>query len=144
VLRSPREPKNPQAVRPWQHVLNPLSGYLRLAEMLHVAPDLEGAWNFGPDPDDVRTVSWISDRIAELWPDELRWQLDSGAHPHEAHYLALDSSKAREHLGWAPTWDLHRALDEIVAWYGALRDGADMRAVTLRQISAFEEAGALV
>jgi CDP-glucose 4,6-dehydratase len=144
IVGEPIPVRNPHAVRPWQHVLNPLSGYLRLAELLYASPHYQGAWNFGPDAGDVRTVSWIADRITEKWPDELCWQLDSDAHPHEAHYLALDSSKARERLGWAPTWDLDEALDEIVEWYGALHDGEDMRAVTLAQISAFEKAGALV
>ncbi|MEA2139702.1 MAG: CDP-glucose 4,6-dehydratase [Solirubrobacteraceae bacterium] len=132
--------RNPEAVRPWQHVLNPLSGYLRLAEALHDAPRYEGGWNFGPAPGDVRTVRWIADRVTELWPGELRWELDRGQHPHEAHHLALDSGKARAQLGWAPTWDLDETLRGIVSWYGALREGEDMRAATLQQIAAFEAA----
>lgn len=141
---APIHVRNPEAVRPWQHVLNPLSGYLRLAEALHAAPESQGGWNFGPALDDVRTVRWIADRVTELWPGELRWELDPGPHPHEAHFLALDSGKAREQLGWAPTWDLEEALDGVVSWYRALRDGEDMRAVTLGQIKAFETAGAPV
>jgi len=133
--------RSPAAVRPWQHVLNPLSGYLRLAQELHGSPDVQGAWNFGPALDDARTVRWIAERVSELWPGELRWELDPGPHPHEAHFLTLDSGKARERLGWAPTWDLEEALASIVAWYRALRDGEDMRAVTLAQITAFEAAG---
>jgi CDP-glucose 4,6-dehydratase len=136
--------RNPDAVRPWQHVLNPLSGYLRLAEALHAAPENQGGWNFGPDLGDARTVRWIAERVTELWPGELRWEVDPGPHPHEARFLALDSAKSREQLGWAPTWDLDEALDGVVAWYRALRDGQDMRAVTLAQIKAFEAAGALV
>jgi CDP-glucose 4,6-dehydratase len=136
--------RNPEAVRPWQHVLNPLSGYLRLAEALHGAPGQEGGWNFGPALGDARTVRWIADRLTALWDGELRWEFDPGPHPHEAHFLTLDSSKAREQLGWKPTWDLDKALTEIVAWYRALRDGDDMRAVTLGQIRAFEAAGAPV
>jgi CDP-glucose 4,6-dehydratase len=138
--------RNPEAVRPWQHVLNPLSGYLCLAMRLH-AGAAQGAWNFGPALGDARPVRWIADRVTELWPGELRWELDSDPptpHPHEAHYLALDSTKARERLGWAPVWDLDEALAGTVAWYRALRDGEDMRAVTLAQIKAFEAAGALV
>jgi CDP-glucose 4,6-dehydratase len=134
--------RNPEAVRPWQHVLNPLSGYLRLAEALHGGPQSQGAWNFGPALDDARPVRWIADRVSELWPGELRWELDPGPHPHEAHYLALDCAKAREQLGWAPVWDLDEALAGTVAWYRALRDGEDMRAVTLGQIAAFAAAGA--
>jgi CDP-glucose 4,6-dehydratase len=136
--------RNPDAVRPWQHVLNPLSGYLRLAEALHGTPEDQGGWNFGPRLDDARSVRWIVDRVSELWGGELRWQLDQGSHPHEAHHLSLDSGKAREHLGWTPTWDLDEALDGIVEWYRALQDGEDMRATTLKQISAFEAASALV
>lgn len=130
--------RNPEAVRPWQHVLNPLSGYLRLAEALHDAPELQGGWNFGPAHDDARPVRWIADRLSELWPDEIRWELDEGPHPHEAHFLSLDSTKARARLGWAPTWALDEALASIVAWYLALRNGEDMRTVTLRQIEQFE------
>ena len=133
--------RNPEAVRPWQHVLNPLSGYLRLAQALHDDPSLQGGWNFGPAVDDARPVRAIADRLTELWPGELRWELDGAAHPHEAHFLALDSTKARERLGWRPTWDLDDALAGIVAWYGALRDGADMQTVTLGQITDFQGVG---
>jgi CDP-glucose 4,6-dehydratase len=134
--------RNPEAVRPWQHVLNPLSGYLRLAEALHASAEHQGGWNFGPALDDARPVRWIADRLTELWPVPLRWELDPGPHPHEARFLALDSAKARERLGWTPTWSLDEALAGIVAWYVALRDGEDMRAVTLGQIEAFQAAGA--
>jgi len=136
--------RNPEAVRPWQHVLNPLSGYLRLAEVLHGAPQRHTGWNFGPDHGDARTVRWIADRMTELWPGTLTWEHDRGAHPREAHHLALDSTSAREQLGWTPTWDLDDTLRAIVDWYIALRDGEDMRAVTLAQIEAFAAAGALV
>jgi CDP-glucose 4,6-dehydratase len=129
--------RNPEAVRPWQHVLNALSGYLRLAEALCVSSTASGGWNFGPALDDARPVRWIVDRLSELWPGGLRWELDPGPHPHEAHFLSLDSTKAREQLGWTPAWDLDAALRSIVDWYGALAAGADMRAVTLGQIEAF-------
>ncbi|MBA3328540.1 MAG: CDP-glucose 4,6-dehydratase [Solirubrobacterales bacterium] len=129
--------RNPDAVRPWQHVLNPLAGYLRLAQALAADPGQQGGWNFGPAAQDARPVRWIVERVTERWRGELRWAVDPGPHPHEAHHLALDCAKARERLGWEPAWDLGRALDEIVAWYEALRDGADMRAVTLAQIRAF-------
>jgi CDP-glucose 4,6-dehydratase len=130
--------RNPDAIRPWQHVLNPLSGYLRLAEALHADPACQGGWNFGPDEGDARPVRWIADRLTQLWPDGvLSWDVDPGAHPHEARHLTLDSSKARASLGWAPAWDLDDALAAVVAWYRALRAGEDLRAVTLAQIAAF-------
>jgi len=133
--------RNPAAVRPWQHVLNPLSGYLRLAQALHAAPDPQGGWNFGPALDDARSVRWIADRVSALWGDELRWEIDPGPHPHEAHHLSLDSGKAREQLGWTPTWDLDETLESIVVWYRTYRDGGDVRAMTLAQIEAFAAAG---
>jgi CDP-glucose 4,6-dehydratase len=134
--------RSPDAIRPWQHVLNPLSGYLRLAQALVADPGRQGGWNFGPAHDDARPVRWIADRLTELWPGELRWDVDPGPHPHEAHHLTLDSSKARRELGWAPTWDLDEALAGIVAWYEALHAGDDVRALTLAQIEAFQAAGA--
>jgi CDP-glucose 4,6-dehydratase len=125
-------------VRPWQHVLNPLSGYLALAEALWDAPELAGGWNFGPAEDEARSVRWIVERLAERWPGGLEWTQDGGAHPHEAHHLKIDSSRARGRLGWRPGWGLDDALDRIVDWYAALRAGDDMRAATLAQIAAFQ------
>jgi CDP-glucose 4,6-dehydratase len=129
--------RNPTAVRPWQHVLNPLSGYLVLAQALVADAELAGGWNFGPPIADAQPVSWIVDRISELWRGKLRWEIDPGPHPHEAHFLALDSTKARERLGWTPGWRLEEALESIVAWSNALRKGSDVRQVTLDQIEAF-------
>jgi CDP-glucose 4,6-dehydratase len=129
--------RNPGATRPWQHVLNPLSGYLVLAQALWEDPAAATAWNFGPAESDARPVSWLLERLDALWPGGLRWEHDAGEHPHEAHYLKVDSSRARAHLGWAPRWDLERALRAIVEWYLALRGEEDMRAVSLRQLDAF-------
>ena len=129
--------RNPEAIRPWQHVLNPLSGYLELAQALLGDPGAQGGWNFGPSADDARPVSWITERIGDRWPGEIAWEVDPGPHPHEAHHLTLDSSKARERLDWAPGWDLGQALDAIVEWYSALHAGQDMRPVTLAQIESF-------
>jgi CDP-glucose 4,6-dehydratase len=126
--------RNPNSIRPWQHVLNPLSGYLLLAQSLCSSPDCAAGWNFGPLEQDAQPVGWLVERFAELWPDELRWALDEGPHPHEARYLKLDSSRARMRLGWRPPVDLEWALASIVDWYRSLREGADMRAVTLGQI----------
>ncbi|HLB22156.1 MAG TPA: CDP-glucose 4,6-dehydratase [Solirubrobacteraceae bacterium] len=132
--------RNPNSIRPWQHVLNPLSGYLVLAQALCKSPEHATGWNFGPADEDARPVGWIVERMAELWPDELRWVLDEGPHPHEARYLKLDSSRAKGRLGWRPPVELDMALRSIVDWYQALRGGADMRAFTLGQIEAFSYA----
>jgi CDP-glucose 4,6-dehydratase len=128
--------RRPDAIRPWQHVLEPLSGYLLLAERLWDDSSYAEGWNFGPDPQDARPVRHVVERITDLWPGELTWDLDPGPHPHEAGFLALDSAKARERLGWAPTWNLDAALERIVEWHAAHRDGADLRALTLAQIEA--------
>jgi CDP-glucose 4,6-dehydratase len=129
--------RNPEAVRPWQHVLNPLSGYLQLAQALAAGEDVQGGWNFGPPDSDARPVSWIVERLAERWPGGLATVPDAGPHPYEASFLALDSTKAQTRLGWAPAWDLAAALDSIVDWYTALRAGASMRETTLGQIRSF-------
>ncbi len=133
----PARVRNPNSIRPWQHALNPLSGYLLLAQSLFDSPGYATGWNFGPAESDARPVGWIVERLAELWPSELRWTLDDGPHPHEAHYLKLDSSRARMRLGWRPPVELQEALAGIVEWYRALSEGADMRAVTLAQIESF-------
>jgi CDP-glucose 4,6-dehydratase len=132
--------RNPNSIRPWQHVLNPLSGYLVLAQALCESPAYATGWNFGPAEEDARPVGWMVERMAELWPEELRWALDEGPHPHEARYLKLDSSRARGRLGWRPPVRLDEALASIVEWYQALREGADMQAVTLGQIESFNYA----
>ncbi len=133
--------RNPHAVRPWQHVLNPLNGYLRLAQALYRGPGAARAWNFGPAPGDARTVSWIVERLGELWGGELRWELDPSANPPEAAHLALDSSDAARELEWRPRWDLQDALRLVVEWHRAHRMGAEMRAVSLAQIGRFAQAG---
>jgi len=134
--------RNPNSIRPWQHVLNPLSGYLVLAQALWEAPELAEGWNFGPGDEDARPVGWVVERIAALWPERLRSVQDDGPHPHEARYLKLDSSKARARLGWRPGLDLEATLESIVDWYSQLRGDGDMRAVTLGQIEAFQYAAA--
>jgi CDP-glucose 4,6-dehydratase len=134
--------RNPNSIRPWQHVLNPLSGYLVLAQALWDSPEHACGWNFGPPEQDARPVGWIVERVGELWPAELRWTLDDGPHPHEARYLKLDSSRARARLGWRPLLGLDGALEATVAWYLQLHAGADMRAVTVEQIETFQYAGA--
>jgi CDP-glucose 4,6-dehydratase len=136
----PIDIRRPDAVRPWQHVLNPLSGYLVQAQAMWEDPQLAIPFNFGPADEDARPVGWIVDRLAERWPERLDWRIDPGPHPHEAGWLKLDSSRARQRLGWKPRWELGETLDAIVDWYLALRAGEDVRATTLRQIDAFASA----
>jgi CDP-glucose 4,6-dehydratase len=131
------EIRNPGATRPWQHVLNPLSGYLLLAERLWDDHAAATAWNFGPAETDARPVGWIVERLDALWPGGLRWTRAGGEHPPEARFLKVDSSRARARLGWAPAWDLDQALEAIVEWYAGLREGADMRALSLAQLARF-------
>lgn len=131
--------RSPHAIRPWQHVLEPLGGYLMLAERL--CQDGAGyaeSWNFGPADSDARPVQWIVERLTGLWGDGATWQLDQQPQPHEAHYLKLDCSKANARLGWHPRWQISDALDRIVEWHKALREGSDMKAFTLRQITQYE------
>ena len=128
----------PAAVRPWQHVLCPLEGYLTVAERL-LDGDAGSAWNFGPAEAGARPVEWLVDRVRERWPGELDVQAaPPEAAGKEAPMLRLDSSRARDRLGWTPRWDLETGLDATVAWYVAYRDGADMRKETLRQIAAYQ------
>jgi CDP-glucose 4,6-dehydratase len=132
--------RNPSAVRPWQHVLSPLSGYLVLAQALLASPDHARAWNFGPHDADSHTVERVVRRVSELWPGGVPWAVDDGDHPRETSYLTLDSSLARARLGWAPLLSLEPGLVATVAWYRALGEGADMRAVTLGQIESLVHA----
>jgi CDP-glucose 4,6-dehydratase len=127
-------------VRPWQHVLEPLSGYFRLAESLwqHGAQYAE-AWNFGPSDTEARPVSWIADRICEVWGDGASWQLDGGSHPHEASLLRLDCSKATARLGWTPKWSLAQVLEATTLWYREHSRGEDMRAFSLNQVREYED-----
>jgi len=134
--------RNPTAVRPWQHVLNPLDGYLTLAQALWDDAELAAPWNFGPSDEDARPVSWIVDELSARWPGGVRWVHDEESHPHEAQHLKLDSSRARARLGWRSVWNLDAALDAIVGWYGAYAASPDVRAVTLAQIADFSAAAA--
>ncbi|AFT84799.1 CDP-glucose 4,6-dehydratase [Paraburkholderia phenoliruptrix] len=130
--------RNPLAIRPWQHVLEPLNGYLVLAEKLYTEGVRHAeAWNFGPNDSDAQPVQVVVEQLTSQWGDGARWTLDSSDHPHEARYLKLDCSKARARLGWRPRWNLTRALDNIVTWYKAADRQEDMRAITLAQIDEY-------
>jgi CDP-glucose 4,6-dehydratase len=128
----------PNAIRPWQHVLEPLSGYITLAEHLFIdGPIFAEAWNFGPVDEDVRTVSWIIERLVAATPGS-SWRLDQCPQLHEANHLKLDSSKARARLGWQARWRLQTALEKTLEWHACWRDGEDMRQRTLAQIAAYQ------
>jgi CDP-glucose 4,6-dehydratase len=132
--------RSPSATRPWQHVLEPLSGYLVLAEKICTDGDAyAGAWNFGPDDADTRTVQWIVEYLCRQAPGA-RWQTDSQPQPREAHALKLDSSKARVSLGWRPKWNLATALDKTLAWHQAWIARQDMAKMCLAQIHEYEGA----
>jgi CDP-glucose 4,6-dehydratase len=131
--------RNPNAIRPWQHVLEPLNGYLCLAEKLwEHGPEFAGAWNFGSDDKDARPVSWVVERLTKLWGDSARWKLDTVQHPHEAGYLKLDCSKAKSLLGWSPRLSLSTTIDWVAEWYRGYRQDKDMRSVTEAEILRFE------
>jgi len=130
--------RSPFAIRPWQHVLEPLSGYLRLAELLYTeGPKFAQAWNFGPYDHDARNVEWITKTICEFWGDEASFEIDKKPQPHEANYLKLDCSKANAELNWFPKWDIQTTLKSIVDWNKAYLNNEDIREVTKRQIHQY-------
>lgn len=139
----PVQIRHPQAIRPWQHVLEPLYGYLTLAEKLYTHGDIEdspfaSAWNFGPAESDAQPVQWLVEQLTARWGRGACWQQDDGNHPHEAHYLKLDCAKSRSALGWLPRWPLARGLAEIVDWHQHYLAGGDMRTFSLARIDAYE------
>ena len=131
--------RNPGAVRPWQHVLEPLSGYMTLCEKMWDEPSMfsEG-WNFGPEDESVRTVKEVTERVSNLWGDHSTWEKSNGDHPHEATLLKLDITKAKEQLGWAPKWDLDMALEKTVNWYKSYYSGENMQEISLKQIEEYQ------
>ena len=137
--KEPVRIRRPEAVRPWQHVLDPLAGYLGLAERLHGAGrEFAEAWNFGPSDADARSVRWVVERFVRDWGGGASWEADPTPHPHEASYLKLDCSKARLRLNWRPRWQLEIAIAKVCAWHRAFTRGANVRDVTLAQIAEYE------
>jgi CDP-glucose 4,6-dehydratase len=131
--------RNPLATRPWQHVLEPLHGYLVLAEHLFGGDRMaRSAWNFGPREADIRPVSWIADEVARRWGRGAQWQLDPQAHPHEARTLNLDIRKSLSHLAWRPELDLGEALAWTVDWHRQLKAGVSARDLVLADIDKFQ------
>lgn len=132
--------RHPKAIRPWQHVLESLSGYLLLAEQLLAGRvQFASAFNFGPGDGDAWPVERIATKLAAMWGDGASWVCDSGQHVHEANFLRLDSSKARAELGWQPRLGTETALEWTMSWYRARREGAGMRQQTAEQIAEYEE-----
>ena len=130
--------RNPKSNRPWQHVLEPLSGYLVLAQALYQSPqDYAEGWNFGPLDEDAKPVDWILDRMVEKWQGNASWQLDENAHPHEAGFLKLDISKAKSRLQWQPAWHLDDTIEKIVQWYQAWMNQEDMQELCLKEINDY-------
>jgi len=129
--------RNPQATRPWQHVLEPLSGYLVLAQKMYRDQDkyAEG-WNFGPNAQDVKSVDWILNKMIGKWPNS-SWELDSSSSPHEANFLQLDISKAESKLGWKPIWKLSYTLEKIIDWHQAWINKEDMQVACLSEIKEY-------
>ncbi|MCJ8294565.1 MAG: CDP-glucose 4,6-dehydratase [Oceanospirillaceae bacterium] len=130
--------RNPKSTRPWQHVLEPLSGYLVLAQELYKAPqEYAEGWNFGPKDEDVKPVAWILDKMVENWHGSAHWELDNTAHPHEAGYLKLDISKARSRLNWQPNWNLAETLERITNWHQAWLNQEEMQYLCLKEINEY-------
>jgi CDP-glucose 4,6-dehydratase len=135
----PVQIRNPHAIRPWQHVLEPLAGYIKLAEhLLQEGAGFASAWNFGPAEEDVWPVGRIADAITAAWGNRAKWVHDTAENPHEAGYLKLNADKARSLLGWRPVLPIETALRWLVDWYVAWRQGEDMHAFTLHQIAEYE------
>ena len=131
--------RNPSAIRPWQHVLEPLHGYLILAEKLwQDGSAYSEGWNFASDEDDAKSVQWIVKQLTQMWADNASWELNKQEQPHEAQYLKLDCAKAKAKLGWHPKWSLDIALENIVHWYQAYKNKEDMNQVTLSQIQSYQ------
>lgn len=134
--------RNPNAVRPWQHVLEPLSGYLMLAQKLYQdGPRYSGAWNFGPSDSDAKSVEWLVTRLCAKWGTGASYMIEEGNHPHEANCLKLDCSKAKSELGWHPRWGLDREIESIVEWTKAYQENRDLTQVCFKQIEEYSRTG---
>lgn len=131
--------RNPQSIRPWQHVLGPIEGYMMLAKRLwEDAPSYSEAWNFGPSDTEVMTVAEIANLVRDCWESDVSWDISSGPHPHEAHYLRLDSSKANLRLGWKPKLPVKEAIRWTMDWYKAYMQKQNMLEFTRDQIEQYE------
>ena len=141
IAKQPLQVRNPAAVRPWQHVLEPLAGYLQLCQQLISAPEsFSESWNFGPGEEDAQPVSHLADIMAKSWGEGAQWQQEGiKKQPHEAQYLKLDCTKAKTRLQWSRQWQLEQALQQSVAWYKAWYRGVDMNQFTLKQMTDYQQ-----
>jgi len=137
AIENNKEPvlRNPLAIRPWQHVIEPITGYIKLAEKLYSQEKgFDQAWNFGPNDTDCKSVEWIATTLLSLNDCENSWKQDDNFNPHEAQLLKLDISKAKNRLGWNPKWDLKYSLKKIVEWHNVYLSKKDVSQVTRKQI----------
>ena len=135
--------RNPAAIRPWQHVLEPLEGYMRLAERLYRGErDFAAAWNFGPSDEDSKTVGWILEKIRQIWEENVNWEIAAEGQPHEAGILKLDSTEAKNKLGWQPKLNLNEAVRLTAEWYRGFRNKEDLIELTRTQISFYQNKNA--
>jgi len=133
--------RNPKAIRPWQHVLEPLCGYLMLSEKLYVhGSKYAQSWNFGPDPGDAKTVEWVIKKLISKWDSKASFRTIYKKQPHETGLLCLDASKAKSKLGWKPVWNIETALDKVIEWTKAYKKHKDLQKVCFDQINEYMEA----
>ncbi len=132
--------RSPDAVRPWQHVMEPLYGYLLLGQHLYSdGSNFSGAWNFGPEDENLKPVKWILDQMIDSWGEDSSWTINEGENPHETNYLKLDSSKAKSRLGWYPKWDIDRSLKKTIEWYKSYKNGENMLNITTNHLNDYEK-----
>lgn len=131
--------RNPNSIRPWQHVLEPLSGYLLLAQKMWNEPKFAEAWNFGPADESCVEVKWIVDRFSKLWHNKLKWEIELDKMPHEATFLKLNCAKAKKHLGWQPVWTIEKAIEKTVEWYVSCIERKDLRVLSELQLTEYEK-----
>ncbi|MGE0088167.1 MAG: CDP-glucose 4,6-dehydratase [Bacteroidales bacterium] len=130
--------RSPYAIRPWQHVLEPLTGYLTLAaNLLTNGDEYSGGWNFGPEDNDAQNVEWITEKLCSMWGDGANYEIDNNPQPHEANYLKLDCSKAKAELEWYPQWNITKTLESIVIWHKKWMAKEDIRKVCFEQIDNY-------
>ncbi|HLM59624.1 MAG TPA: CDP-glucose 4,6-dehydratase [Pyrinomonadaceae bacterium] len=139
VFGAKLEIRNPHSIRPWQHTLEPLAGYMKLAEKLYEGEKkFAEAWNFGPSDEDSKPVGWVLEEIRQNWNEPVNWEIAEGIQPHEARLLKLDSAKAKSELNWLPKLSLPEALTLTTEWYRGFKDKKDLTELTKNQINYYQ------